>query len=315
MTALPEYRQEPSRILADKVIARLPGSAFGNTEWVTMTTRTGAEHLREAIASNRPHRIANAVRSMAYAPSLDAVETLAGTICDAIATDGYAMRNAETITQVTNARQVVAAVLAELRAQVTPASPEAGLLRESVNGYVRLVGLQDSKMAERLEAVGTFAERLARAMKLPAATTLEVELAGRLHDLGMLEIPSSTRSKAEFSKRDHDRFKRHPIAGESFLRGIASLSHLAPIVRSHHERYDGQGYPDGLQGDEIPLASRIISVAGAFVDMVTETPHYEAMLPNDACRDLAVRAGTEFDPDVVTATLHLLRFRQRIRSA
>lgn len=303
MTALPEYRHEPSRLLADKVIARLPRSAFGNSEWVTMTTRTGAEHLREAIASNRPHRIANAVRSMAYAPSLDAVEILARTICDAIATDGYATRNVETVTQVTNARQIVAAVLAELRAQVVPATPKTGLLRESVNGYVRLVGLQDPKLAERLEAVGTFAERLARAMKLPATIVLEVELAGRLHDLGIIEVPHQ------------DRFKRHPIAGESFLRGIRSLSHLAPIVRSHHERYDGQGYPDGLQGDEIPLASRIISVAGAFVDLVTATPQFEAMLPNDACRELAVRAGTEFDPDVVTATLHLLLFRQRIRSA
>lgn len=315
MTALPEYRHEPSRSLADKVIARLPGSAFGNTEWVTMTTRTGAEHLRAAIASNRPHRIANAVRSMAYAPSLDDVETLAATICDAIATDGYATRNADTIAQVTNARHVVAAVMAELRAQSVPSSPEIGLLRESVSGYVRLVGMHDAKMAERLEAVGTFAERLARAMKLPAATTLEVELAGRLHDLGMLEISPSARNKTGFPKRDHERFKRHPIAGESFLGGIPSLRHLAPIVRSHHERYDGQGYPDGLQGDEIPLASRIISVAGAFVDMVTATPQFEAMLPNDACRELAVRAGTEFDPDVVTATLHLLHFRQRIRSA
>src|SRR5471032_3175975 len=104
MTALPDYRHERSLILADKVIARLPASAFGNTEWVTMTTRTGAEHLRAAIASNRPHRIANAVRSMAYSPSLDAVATLAKTICDAIATDSYAARNAESITQVANAQ-------------------------------------------------------------------------------------------------------------------------------------------------------------------------------------------------------------------
>ena len=93
------------------------------------------------------------------------------------------------------------------------------------------------------------------------------------------------------------------------------MAHLAPIVRSHHERYDGHGYPDGLQGDEIPLASRIISVAAAFVDLITASAQFEAMLPNDACRELAVRAGTEFDPDVVTATLHLLHFRQRIRSA
>jgi HD-GYP domain-containing protein (c-di-GMP phosphodiesterase class II) len=100
-----------------------------------------------------------------------------------------------------------------------------------------------------------------------------------------------------------------------FLSGIPSLAHLAPIVHAHHERYDGHGFPDGLHGDEIPVAARIISVAAAFVDLVTPSSPFEAMLPNDACRELAVRAGTEFDPTVVSATLHLLNFRQRIRSA
>src|ERR1019366_2594259 len=121
MTALPDYRQDSPRNLADKVIARLPESAFGNTEWVTMTTRTGADHLRAAIASNRPHRIANAIRSMAHAPSLDDVEVLAQTICDTIVSDGYLNRNAETIAQVMSARRAVAAAIAELRSRIEPA--------------------------------------------------------------------------------------------------------------------------------------------------------------------------------------------------
>lgn len=316
MTAQPNYLQEPLRSLSDKVIARLPESAFGNTEWVTMTTRTGAEHLRAAIASNRPYRIANAIRSIAYAPNLDDVEVLAQTICDTLVSDGYATRNTETIAQVTSARQTIATVISELRDRAEPTSPELSLLREMVNGYVQFAALYDPAMSERLDAVGGLAARLARTMKLPAMDVLEIEFAGRLHDIGMIGIPRSTRAKTVgLSKEDVDKIKDHPIASASFLAKIPSLANLAPIVRSHHERYDGHGYPDGLKGDEIPLASRVISVAAAFVALVTESEHFEAMLPNDACRELAVRAGTEFDPEVVTAALHLLNFRQRIRSA
>jgi HD-GYP domain-containing protein (c-di-GMP phosphodiesterase class II) len=316
MTALPDYRHEELRDLAEKVIARLPESAFGNTEWVTMTARAGADHLRNAIASNRPHRVANAIRSMAHAPCLDDVETLAQTICDTIVSDGYATRNTETIAQVKMARHSIAAAISELRDLAEPASAELSLLREAVNGYVRLAALYDPAVAERLDAVGALAARLARAMKLPATDVLEIEFAGRLHDIGMIGIPRSTREKTiGISKKDVDRIKHHPVAGASLLADMPSLAKLAPIVRAHHERFDGRGYPDGLHGDEIPLASRVISVAAAFVHLCTESDHIEPMLPNDACRELAVRAGTEFDPNVVTAALHLLNFRQRIRSA
>src|SRR5665213_2361367 len=193
MTALPDYRHEMPQSLADKVIARLPESAFGNTEWVTMTARTGSEHLRAAIASKSPHRISNAIRSMAHTPRLDDVETLANTICDTMALDGYATRNTETIGQVTNARQLIADVLFELRGRTQPASLDPSPLREIVNGYVQLIALHSPQMSERLDAVGAFAERLARAIKLPTASVIEVELAGRLHDIGMIEVPRPAR--------------------------------------------------------------------------------------------------------------------------
>jgi HD-GYP domain-containing protein (c-di-GMP phosphodiesterase class II) len=298
MTALPHYQYDTRRSTADEAVARLPESAFGNTEWTTMTARTGAEHLGAAIESGQPYRVANAIRSMAHAPSLASVDLLANAICDTIMTAGYARRNTETIAKVTNARQVASAVIAELRGQSAPLAPALSILRETVDGYVLLIGMRDPRMAERLNAVGAFAARLARSMKLSDATVLEVDLAGRLHDIAMMDVP-------------RDRAERHAVAGATFLAAIPSLAHLAPLVRSHHERYDGLGYPDGLRGEEIPLGSRIISVAATFVDLVTEGPQGEAMLPHDACRELALDAGTKFDPEIVTATLHLLRYRQR----
>jgi len=116
-------------------------------------------------------------------------------------------------------------------------------------------------------------------MKLPATTVLDIELAGCLHDVGMIGRQKPARShSATVSKREHEHFRRHAIAGAAFVGNVASLAYLAPIVRSHHERFDGHGYPDGLRGDEIPLPSRIISVAGAFVDLVTPSSQFETKL-------------------------------------
>ncbi len=309
MTALLDYRLEGQRAFANDTIARLPASAFHNTEWAVMTARTGADHLGAAIASGQPYRVANAIRSMVHAPSLDQVESLANAICDTIVFNGYANRNGESAARITDARQIVATIIAELRAAIEQPLAEARELRATVDGYVRLIGLHDHQLAARLDAVGAFSERVARSMKLPASVLLDAELAGRLHDVGALEAPRSARVKdIGPARKEHE---RRPIAGASFLSSIPSLAHLAPIVRSHRERFDGNGYPDGLHGEEIPLASRIVSVAGAFVDLITETTQVKAMLPHDACRELTRRAGSEFDPEVVSATLHLLRFRQR----
>jgi HD-GYP domain-containing protein (c-di-GMP phosphodiesterase class II) len=312
MTALPDYRHDGRRGFANDTIARLPDSVFRNTEWATMMARTGGEHLGAAIVSGQPYRVANAIRSMVHVPSLDQVESLANAICDTIVFDGYVNHNEDAIAHVTSAREVVSSVFAELRAASGTPLPAASVLRQTVDGYVRLVGLHDQRMAERLDAVGAFAARIARSMKLSAARTLDAELAGRLHDVGMIAVPRPTRAKAVgLSKKEQDHLKGHPISGASFLMEIPSLAHLSPIVRSHHERYDGLGYPDGLRGDEIPIASRIINVAGAFVDIITDAPQFKATLPNDACHELVRLTGTQFDPNVVTATLHLLRFRQR----
>jgi HD-GYP domain-containing protein (c-di-GMP phosphodiesterase class II) len=296
MTALPDFRRDGTCDIADDVVARLPESAFGRTEWLTMSTRAWVQHLGGAIVSGPPHRVANAVRALAHAPALAEVEALANALCDSIVSAGYATRERDTVARVSAARKVIAGVLAELRESVEPAAPAQA--QEAVDGYVRLAGMRDPHLAERLDAVGTFAGRIARAMQLRPATTAESRLAGRLHDIGMIGA-------------ERGRLERHATLGESFVRRLPSLAHLAPFVRSHHERVDGSGYPDGLHGDEIPLPSRIISVAAAFVDHVTESRQREAMLPHDACRELLQHAGTHFDSDVVGATLHLVHFRMR----
>jgi response regulator RpfG family c-di-GMP phosphodiesterase len=167
---------------------------------------------------------------------------------------------------------------------------------------VRLISLLDKPAAQRLEAVGNLAARIGFAMHQSSSILLDIELAGRLHGVGMLASAAAPLAAD---------VREHAVIGETFLRSEPALAHLAPIVRSYQERFDGSGFPDGLSGDEIPYASRVIGVATAFVDLITDSPEHEAVLPNTACRKLAAAGGTWFDPRIVSATLQLLRFRQR----
>jgi response regulator RpfG family c-di-GMP phosphodiesterase len=279
MIASNQFARYAQRRDADRVLARIPQRAFDDTAWVTLAIKSCAQHLAPAIVLGKPHDIANAVRAIAHAPTLEQLDDVIGAACDAAVSEAYAVRDTRLISNIASARSVIGTVISEIRERKEREVIAPTVLRETVDGYVKIVALLDKSIAERLE------------------------LAGRLHDIATLTLPGTACAT--------ESFERHPVVGEAFIRSVPSLAHLAPIVRSHRERFDGKGYPDGLQGAEIPLSSRIISVAAAFVDLVTESPERAAVLPYDACHELSLAAGTRFDPDVVAATLHLLRVRQR----
>jgi len=95
--------------------------------------------------------------------------------------------------------------------------------------------------------------------------------------------------------------QRHPVLGETILAALAFLGAASRFVRTHHERWDGSGYPDGLAGLEIPLGARILSVADAFVAMTSERPHRAALTAAEALRIVVAARGTAFDPAVIDA--------------
>jgi two-component system, cell cycle response regulator len=126
--------------------------------------------------------------------------------------------------------------------------------------------------------------------------------AAELHDLGKTAIPDSILQKpGPLSSSEWDLIRQHTIIGQRILFGAPALQHEGELIRSSHERYDGSGYPDGLRGEAIPLASRIIAVADAFDAMTTRRP-YNATLPWDkALAELRRCAGKQFDADVTAA--------------
>ncbi|MBK5230644.1 MAG: HD-GYP domain-containing protein [Thermoleophilia bacterium] len=125
-----------------------------------------------------------------------------------------------------------------------------------------------------------------------------------LHDIGKIGIPSEVLSASgKLDERQRDVMKQHPVIGEHIVARIPGLEEVARAIRHEHERWDGKGYPDGLKGSEIPLASRIVLVCDAYHAMTRAQPYRSAMSDEQARAEMVRHAGTKFDPIVVVALL------------
>jgi diguanylate cyclase (GGDEF)-like protein/PAS domain S-box-containing protein len=155
--------------------------------------------------------------------------------------------------------------------------------------------------------VSRLAARVARRLDNSPVRILRCRLAGLLHDLGKLQLPASIRSKpGPLSNHEWSIMRRHSALGEALIAAVPDLRFVAPIVRQHHERYDGAGYPDGLAETEILIEARILAAANTWVAMTTPRPHQPALSTHAALLELDRVAGTQLDPDVVTTLKSVL---------
>src|SRR5205814_6075914 len=123
---------------------------------------------------------------------------------------------------------------------------------------------------------------------------------GMVHDIGKIGIPDAIlRKNGALSPEETALMRRHPLIGEQIVSSLRTASSLRAIIRHHHERIDGRGYPDGLAGNEIPLLARIVSVCDAFDAMVSQRPYRAGRHPQAALRELRAGAGTQWDRQVV----------------
>jgi HD-GYP domain-containing protein (c-di-GMP phosphodiesterase class II) len=162
----------------------------------------------------------------------------------------------------------------------------------------------DEDTARHSDSVSRLALRVGRRVGLERVDLVELELAARLHDIGKIRVPVEILGKpGALTPTELELVRLHSLWGAEMIAGIAGLEAVALIVRFHHERYDGDGYPDGLAGERIPLASRIITACDAFHAMTSDRPYRRALPRGRAVRELRVGSGSQFDPLVVEVLL------------
>lgn len=199
------------------------------------------------------------------------------------------------------------ATLALSKGKVEQGTREDVALSGIVEALNALVEAHDRYTGQHTRRVATLATRLALALGLDATEARMIGLAGRLHDIGKIGISDAVLQKPErLNEQEHASMQEHTIVGAEIISRIPSLRSLVPVIRAHHERWDGQGYPDGLSGTAIPLGARIVAVADAYDAIITER-HYQPARDADATlNELRRCAGTQFDPEIVRALEEML---------
>jgi putative nucleotidyltransferase with HDIG domain len=179
------------------------------------------------------------------------------------------------------------------------------LRRASLSFATALVATLDARdqyTAGHSAAVAIYARDIAERMGLPGEKQELVHLCGLVHDIGKIGLPAGLLEKpGPLTLEERRHMEQHSEIGERILRNVDDYAEIADIVRSHHERIDGMGYPDGLHGDEIPLLARIIGVADAYDAMTSDRPYREALPSRVARMRLAQAVETQFDTTVVAA--------------
>jgi len=166
------------------------------------------------------------------------------------------------------------------------------------------LGLKDPETEGHCRRVAENALRLGRALGLDADELADLRRGAYLHDVGKIGVSDRTLGKpGALSAEELVVVRRHPELGARLLAPLAFPARVTAVVRSHHERFDGSGYPDGLHGDGIPFAARIFAVVDALDAMTSDRPYRRALPYAEVARELAGRSGEQFDPEVVASFL------------
>jgi HD-GYP domain-containing protein (c-di-GMP phosphodiesterase class II) len=175
------------------------------------------------------------------------------------------------------------------------AAPQADSLSSALAAW-------DDDTAAHCADVLELARRTGRRLGLGPADLIELELAAMLHDVGKMRVPREVLRKPDPLTEDElEVVRRHPVWGAEMLAAVPGLAAVAAVVRFHHERCDGEGYPDGLPGERIPLLSRIVTACDAYGAMTRDRPYRGALGRSRALAELRRDAGAAFDPEVVEA--------------
>jgi putative two-component system response regulator len=202
---------------------------------------------------------------------------------------------------------LVARIKAALRARRALLGMEAA--HQVIATLAREMNARDTDIQQHTERIGRFANELGRRVGLSAADLHAVAYSILLHDLGRIGISESILLKQGPLSRDElEAVQRHVEIGERIAAPLPGAERFGPIIRHHHERWDGSGYPDGLAGQAIPVGARIIGIVDAFDAMTQYRPYREARSISEAVEEMRLEKGRQFDPDLVDEFVRVIEW-------
>ncbi|WP_020670778.1 diguanylate cyclase [Amycolatopsis nigrescens] len=295
----------------DKVLTEIAERLKEATRDSDLLARYGGEEfavLIRDIGRDEPALIAERLRrQVAERPIVVSGDTWLD-VTISLGTASYPLHGSTPAELVTAADRALYAAKAHGRDQVVPAKGQHGELPEPSLDLVALADEVDSWVSghEHSRAVGRWAGQVARSLGLDPTAARRAELAGRLHDVGKALIPAGVWTKpGALSEPEWELVRRHPGHGAALVGSVPGLGEVAEVVRQHHERFDGTGYPDGIAGTGIRIEARIVAVCDSWAAMLADRVYQPAMAEEDAARELRTGRGSRYDPDVVTAFLAL----------
>lgn len=202
--------------------------------------------------------------------------------------------------------EIVEALSAEERAK----RAEKAALIDMVRGLANAVDARDRYTRQHSRRVSALSVKLARHIGLDEETIRRIEAAGELHDVGKIGTPDSILNKpGRLTDEEMDVIKNHPVLSGQIMQST-SLKEIVPLIRAHHERWDGRGYPDGLKGTDIPFEARIMALADTYDAMTTDRPYRKGLTSLQALEEIEKCAGSQFDPELAKSFLEMFYYNK-----
>ncbi|HEX3590985.1 MAG TPA: diguanylate cyclase [Pseudonocardiaceae bacterium] len=306
----------------DRVLVEVARRLRESVRHADFIARYGGEEFALVVPEIGPQELASIgerLRNQVAASPICVSPDIAIEVTVSVGTAGYPRHGKSPAELITTADRALYAAKSQGRDRVVVGETiTAGLVPASPNGSTvdllsylqRTADEVDSWLSgkEHGRAVGRWAALVASALGEDESVVRRAELAGRLHDIGKIMVPQAIwRKPSALSRYERQLAQQHCDYGYQLVCVVPGLLDVADVVRQHHERIDGRGYPLALTGPEIRLEAKIVAVCDSWAAMIADRPYHTALLPDEACEELMAGRGSQFDGDVVDAFVDLHR--------